>query len=329
MPQIQEGICGDLLDNACGPAIKSTPVPFFEFSVISEEGINLFVDISSSSLDWSKRLKNEVCLCQAFQENRFHSFRQELEYLQQNSKQIKCSVTWNTNSKTRTESYHANVDVSPDSFNRENNHLVNNFADAENGFSETSDIKQYKIFHEVSKHVEQEEEDPKFCGCDSCVKGLVASSMSSCPNRVKLEPMSGEVLCASQAKSTCGSTEILAANGPEVTWNCQNTELWNKTQMNMDIKNERCEADVGIPFSVSPAINSPEIQSSEVAGLCKDVAFSPFISDPLLNLFNTVETAKMGDGELAGSIQIDQNGHFMSSSVQEQVICFLSFASID
>ncbi|KAL3506722.1 hypothetical protein ACH5RR_032104 [Cinchona calisaya] len=316
MPQIQEGIRGDLLENASDSSMKSTSVPFFEFSVTSEEGINLFVDISSSSLDWSKRLKNEVCLCQAFQENKFQSFRQELEYLQKNCKQVNSSFIYNRNSRSRMETDRANTDLSPDSFNRENDHLVVKSTDADNGSLQISEIKQCKVLHEVLEHVEQEEKVSTFCGRDSGVKGLVISNTTS-SNHEKIEPLVGKVFCASQANPTSCFTEILAANEPKPTWDCQNTELWSKTCLNVDIKNESCEVKVGVPFSVTSAINTRDMQSSEVAGLCKDVEFSPFISDALPNLFNTLETIKMED-EVSNSIEIDQNGHFKSSSVQEQ-----------
>lgn len=38
--------------------------PNFEFSVRSEKGINLVVDLNSSQLDWIKKLNDEVCIHQ-------------------------------------------------------------------------------------------------------------------------------------------------------------------------------------------------------------------------------------------------------------------------
>lgn len=304
MPQIQDRTSGDLLENASGSSVKAIAVRFFEFSVFSQEGINLVVDISSSPLDSPKRYENEVCLCQAFQENKFQSFRQELEYLQKNYKQIKSSLTWSTTSKTTPGSDHMKIDLSPNSLKRENEHLVVNCPDVEIGSAEISQIKDGKVVREVSDGVETQE-NPTVCGLDL----VVVSDMTSSTSCEVIEPP-----CATQAKSTCSFVESLAADGSENATDCQSTRLWNKTYRNADIQSHWSEANHENLFDASSAIIMPDMQSSEDAGLQKDVACSPFIYDPLLNPLYNVENTKMGGEELENSLEIDQNGHFKSSS---------------
>ncbi|XP_027119479.1 uncharacterized protein LOC113764514 [Coffea eugenioides] len=305
MPQIQDRTSGDLLENASGSSVKSTTVRFLEFSVFSQEGINLVVDISSSSLDSPKRYENEVCLCQAFQENKFQSFRQELEYLQKNCKQIKSSLTWSTTSKTTSGSDHVKIDSSPNSLKRENEHLVINCPDGENGSLEMSQMKDCKVVREVSDAVEKQE-NPTLCELDLVVVSDTTSS-TSCE---VIEPS-----CAPQAKSTCSFVESLAADGSENATDCQSTRLWNKTYKNADIQSHWSEANHENLFDASSAINTPDVQSSEDAGLQKDAACSPFIYEPLLNPLYNVESTKMEGEVLENSLEIDQNGHFKSSSV--------------
>ncbi|XP_022955760.1 uncharacterized protein LOC111457658 isoform X1 [Cucurbita moschata] len=54
--------------NASAGSPKTSPEVFpsaIEFYVWSDEGINLFVDLDSSPLDWTERLKNEVYICES------------------------------------------------------------------------------------------------------------------------------------------------------------------------------------------------------------------------------------------------------------------------
>ncbi|XP_022979828.1 uncharacterized protein LOC111479409 isoform X3 [Cucurbita maxima] len=54
--------------NASAGSPKTSPEVFpsaIEFYVWSDEGINLFVDLNSSPLDWTERLKNEVYICES------------------------------------------------------------------------------------------------------------------------------------------------------------------------------------------------------------------------------------------------------------------------
>ncbi|XP_038905854.1 uncharacterized protein LOC120091797 [Benincasa hispida] len=54
--------------NASAGSPKTSPEVFpsaIEFYVWSDEGINLYVDLNSSPLDWTERLKNEVYICES------------------------------------------------------------------------------------------------------------------------------------------------------------------------------------------------------------------------------------------------------------------------
>ncbi|XP_019165643.1 PREDICTED: uncharacterized protein LOC109161617 isoform X1 [Ipomoea nil] len=82
--------------------VKSVHAPF-EFSVMSEEGVNLIVDLNSCVSDWFKRLENEVCVCKSLQKQKFQSFRQELQNL--GNKQLTNLFTRETDSDYRNQSF--------------------------------------------------------------------------------------------------------------------------------------------------------------------------------------------------------------------------------
>ncbi|KAG6730746.1 hypothetical protein I3842_01G096000 [Carya illinoinensis] len=62
-------------ENVIAPSMKSScvPSPSFQFYVMSEEGINLHVDLNSSPSDWTKRLKNEVYISEGVHRDRSRS----------------------------------------------------------------------------------------------------------------------------------------------------------------------------------------------------------------------------------------------------------------
>lgn len=85
--------CGDKSSGACTSkdvfavtveTIQKAPLPTFEFHVMSEEGINLFVDLSSKP-DWSNELNNEVSALTDSLNYRSRSLQQELGCIKENS----------------------------------------------------------------------------------------------------------------------------------------------------------------------------------------------------------------------------------------------------
>lgn len=92
--------------NAFISEIKSMRLPSFEFSVSSEDGINLYVDLNSSPSDSFKRLEKKVCVCHNLQNHKFQSFCQEIQYLG-NNRQMTSSFFWKTDSDSRFNSGHA------------------------------------------------------------------------------------------------------------------------------------------------------------------------------------------------------------------------------
>ncbi|XP_009781549.1 uncharacterized protein LOC107800744 isoform X2 [Nicotiana tabacum] len=97
--------------NAFTSDIKSKHVPSFEFSVSSEDGINLSVDLNSCPSDRFRRLEKEECVCNTMQNKKFQSFRQEIQYL--NNRQMTSSFLWETDSDRKTNSGHAQTVSSP------------------------------------------------------------------------------------------------------------------------------------------------------------------------------------------------------------------------
>ncbi|CAN4097357.1 unnamed protein product [Withania somnifera] len=93
-------------NNAFTSDMKSMHVPSFEFSVSSEDGINLYVDLNSCPSDSFKRLEKKVCVCHSLQNHKFQSFCQEIQYLGNNRK-LTSSFLWKTDSDCRFNSGHA------------------------------------------------------------------------------------------------------------------------------------------------------------------------------------------------------------------------------
>ncbi|XP_019231559.1 PREDICTED: uncharacterized protein LOC109212373 isoform X4 [Nicotiana attenuata] len=98
--------------NAFTSDIKSTHVPSFKFSVSSEDGINLSVDLNSCPSDRYRRLGKEECVCNNMQNHKFQSFRQEIQYLR-NNRQMTSSFLWETDSDSKSNSGHAQTVSSP------------------------------------------------------------------------------------------------------------------------------------------------------------------------------------------------------------------------
>ncbi|XP_016506461.1 uncharacterized protein LOC107824228 isoform X2 [Nicotiana tabacum] len=82
--------------NAFTSDVKSTHVPSFEFSVSSDDGINLSVDLNSCPSDRFRRLEKE-CVCNNMQNHKFQSFCQEIQCLR-NNRQMTSSFLWETDS---------------------------------------------------------------------------------------------------------------------------------------------------------------------------------------------------------------------------------------
>lgn len=92
--------------NAFTSDMKSMRVPSFEFSVLSEDGINLIVDLNSCPSDSFKRLEKKACVCHNLQNHKLQSFCQEIQYLGNNRK-LTSSFLWKTNSDSGFNSGHA------------------------------------------------------------------------------------------------------------------------------------------------------------------------------------------------------------------------------
>ncbi|TMW87607.1 hypothetical protein EJD97_019725 [Solanum chilense] len=92
--------------NAFASDVTSMHAPSFEFSVSSEDGINLYIDLNSCPTDTFKRLEKKVCVCHNLQNHKFQSFCQEIQYLG-NNRQMTSSFLWRTDSDNRFNSTNA------------------------------------------------------------------------------------------------------------------------------------------------------------------------------------------------------------------------------
>jgi hypothetical protein len=312
MNRIQKRSSKRSQENASASAMHSRLGSYFEFSVTSEEGINLFVDLNSSLVDWHKRLENGICVCRCLEENKFQSFREELLYLGSNCKQTTDSFLWKSNSRIKDGD--ASFDSSPSSFNKESDNTLLNYPHAKNGPLEIFAAEACS-FAQESEHLEQQREHPVSISSNSGIKDMISS-----PNPEGMTT-NQNAFHVPQVKIASCSRESLVADGRQTTLNDKNMKLCDEVSMNVKVKKGRIAQHVTQP-PVSSVISAIESKLSEVGCPENDTACSSFVKDPLLNLVDAAHSMETGLKELANSLEIEHHAHLNILSADEPV-CIL------
>ncbi|XP_073266738.1 uncharacterized protein [Populus alba] len=127
----------------------------FEFHVSSEEGIKLCVDLNSSPLEWIKKYKNQVSLCDNVVNTKSRSLYEELGCIGESNKKLKSSVLQNIDSgKNRDESMQA--EPSPSSVGEKNSHVRNGHPDGGNNSPISSPVIPCSVAVDVSLYLKED-----------------------------------------------------------------------------------------------------------------------------------------------------------------------------
>ncbi|KAA8531400.1 hypothetical protein F0562_006104 [Nyssa sinensis] len=304
---VNHGACP--AENAFNPSMKSsTEVPSFEFHVMSEEGINLFVDLNSSTSDWSKILKNEVYMFQTVHENKFQSFREELELLGNSKNQIRSSSLWNTDSGCETDNGHVNIKSFPNSIMSENGHVEFDHPDGGDRTLRVTAIKPFPDAIETSAHLEEEKEMP-LSRLNSDVPDQMISGMEACLKNGETKSNDPDIIDTPQTKLACNSDVSLISEGPK-SLNMlahQNSKLSKENCENVTVQNTCSLLNSNVVYPGHSAIGSKELQLSEVASQRKDASCSPCKNNCILDLVGTKQNVETGDSGLANSSEVNND----------------------
>ncbi|KAM3344685.1 putative protein isoform X5 [Capsicum galapagoense] len=312
--------------NAFTSDIKSMRVPSFEFSVLSEDGINLIVDLNSCPSDSFKRLEKKACVCHNLQNHKLQSFCQEIQYLGNNRK-LTSSFLWKTNSDSGFNSGHAQT-VSSASLRGTADVVCHteNTDDASLGFSATTKSCDGSV--ETYTRSERKKESPSsfrtICGVQNmnitdvntfmgeeeitCVglNTLRASEKTEAINRtVNVEAYnpenSKEVLNDRLCKSLHASLEKVAisspADVPELKHNKnenQNRRLCDVSCLNSERQGQRsCVPEKLIVLShLSTKTDFIELDASEIGSHHQHSLYSSSGKDCFRNLVDAAESLR-------------------------------------
>ncbi|KAA8527286.1 hypothetical protein F0562_034617 [Nyssa sinensis] len=298
---ISHGAC--LADNASTSTMKSsTALPSFEFYVRSEEGINLIVDLNSSPSDWPKRLENGVCLCQTMHENKFRSFCEELELLENSNKQMKSSSLWNTNLNREMDDGHVKVKSSSTSNMREDGHMEFDHPDGGDETLRLTAIEPSNDGIEISAHLEEEKDIFPSSRLDSDVDQMI-SGMESCLGDGETKSLNPDVSDIPQIKVSCNSDISLTSKGPKNLnmLGQQDSKLGDENCENLTLQNTWSIVNPNVVYPGCLKIGSVEMQLSEVASQGKDPLCSPCKNNGFLDLVDAPQKVGTGDGGLANA----------------------------
>lgn len=276
------------------PLESSTSVSSLEFCVRSEEGINLFVDLSSSLPDWSKRLENEVRIFQDLQMDKFQRFRQELMG----------SFMGNVDAGFRISSYCAHTDRSPDSFARKNSKSRNEYPGADDGLSSNMMTKPCVVSVEMSMHLQDKNKVLRLPRLNAYIQNVPVPGIKSCTGNEETETKKLNVFHASPIKLR-GNSVSMVSNGLVSTSENQNMKL-GCVKCPEDLKKSYRPDNCTVPSSISTASGAVEMQLSGIAMVRQNVSYSTVVNDDSLG-FVAVDVAETGNIGLANAIEVHHN----------------------
>lgn len=306
--------------NAFTSDIKSMHVPSFEFSVSSEDGINLYVDLNSCPSDSFKRLEKKVCVCHNLQNHKFQSFCQEIQYLG-NNRQMTSSFLWKTESDSRyaqtvsSASLCGTVDVIRHTENRDDASLgfsattkscdgsVETFTRSEGKKGSPSSFRTIcgvQNMHITDVNNFMGEEEIKCVGLNTFRASEKTAAIDKTVNVEAYNPENTpEVLDARLCKSFHASLEKVAisfpADVPELKHNKnenQNTSLCDVSCLNSE-RQRSCVPEKLIVLShLSSETDFTEREASEIGSHHQHSSYSSSGKDSLRNLIDAAESLR-------------------------------------
>ncbi|XP_059654474.1 uncharacterized protein LOC132301214 [Cornus florida] len=309
MPQIQRrnvDLGANSAENASTSSIKSSKaLPSFEFYVRSAEGINLFVDLNSSPSDWSRRFENEVCMFQ--NENKFQSFREELEQLGNSQKQTSTFLQ-NTDSDHEINNGHVIIKSSLNSIIRGNGHVEFDHPDGDDETLGATAIKPHSDATETSSPLEGKKELLLLSRLNSDATVQMISGMESCLGDEETKPLDSNVPDTPQTKLVRNSGVSLTSDAPESlnTLEHQNPKLGDENCESLMFQNSSPANANAVPAGCS-GICSVEMQLSEAASHRKDASYSSCENNSSAYLVDTMHNMETRDGGLANPNEVNQD----------------------
>lgn len=285
-------------EDASASAFHFRPASSFEFSVTSEKGINLYVDMNSSLVDWHKRLENGMCICRCVEENKSPSFREQLLYLGYSRKQAQDS--FGRKSENRIKDSNSSFVSSPNSLNRKGDDRFFSHRDTENWPSEifAEAAAACSSAREDSNFLEEHKEQPASISSNS---GTISRTRPG-----KKESMDPNDFHVPQGKTAYSSKEALAVDKTQNTLN--NKKLYGEISTRAKIKMERDKKDV-TPLHDSLEITAVGSQLPEVSCLEKIPAFLSLSDDSSRNLIDVDHSMETAAQELDKSSANESHTH--------------------
>lgn len=314
MPQIKYsnidvGACP--VGNAIASSIKTcprVPSPSFEFYVMSEEGINLYVDLNSSPSEWTNRFKNEVYICEGVHSNKSRSLHQDLGQFGETNEQNVDSVQINDGHVPKTSS--------PSSKMIEDNHMGFEQPDKGDASILSSAIMSCSLALDVSENLKKNQvlissepssntQDQKNSAAESCAKDRCAVILDS------------DATDTPKLNSACNSVVNSVSDCPlsPLTSKDQNSKSGDEIFENSTMQNSCSLVNPSVVYPGCSASGSMEMPTSDVASFCKDASNSPFENGGLLDLVDPKRSTGTEQAGLANSSKL--NHDLLPTSVEE------------
>jgi hypothetical protein len=311
MPQIKGrniDVSACPVENAIASSMKSSiPSTSFEFHVMSEEGINLRVDLNSSPSDWAKRFKNEVYICKGVHGNKSQSFHQGFGHFVETDKQVKNSFIWNMDSG-QINNDHVLTTFSPSSKTTENDHMGFEQPDKGDASLLACAITPCSMVIDVSENSNKEQvlipsepnsnkPDQINSVAESCAKDRCTVTLDS--NATDTPPL----------KSACNSVINSMSDGPlsPLQLKDQNSKCVDDIFENSTLQNSCSLVNPGLVYPGCSASGSMEMPTSEVASCHKDASCSPSGNVEFLDLVDPKLNTDTEQGGLANSSELDHD----------------------
>ncbi|KAF5465346.1 hypothetical protein F2P56_015363 [Juglans regia] len=297
-------------ENVIVPSMKTScvPSPSFEFYVMSEEGINLHVDLNSSPSDWTKRLKNEVYISEGVHRDRSRSLHSDLGKFGETDIEMNNSFILNIE-PGQINNAHVLTRSSASSGMTENDHLGFKQPDKCDASLLSSAvmpcIDKLKNLKRDQMHVSSE---PNFN-----VHDQIDSAAKSCDKDQCTVILDSNVSVTPQLKTACNSVINPMSGGPlsSLTLKDQTSKPGDEIFENSSLQNSSSLVNPCVMYPGFPAGASMEMPTSEVASCRKDASCSscengdsvikPIFDGPLRHLTLKDQNSKCGDENFENS----------------------------
>lgn len=304
------------VENAIAASIiKSPRVPSasFEFYVMSEEGINLYVDLNSSPSEWTKRFKNEVYICEGVHRNKSGSLHQDLGHFGEPNKQTENSFIGNVDS-VQINDGHVLKRSSPSSKMIEDDHMVFERPDKGDASLLSSAIMSCGMALDESENMKKDQvlilSEPS-----SNTQDQINSAAESCAKDQCTVILDSDVTDTLQLKSASNSVVNSESNCPlsplaSKDQNSKGDEIFENSTM----QNSCSLVNPSVVYPGCSASGSLEMPTSDVAS--KDASTSAFETDGLLDLVDPKRNTELGG--LANSSELN---HDLLPTCVEEWVC--------